>query len=100
VVFSNRGSQRVNGMTGVLTGGVRGDEDRMAGNFAGAIVAVGQRIEVGPGASIEPPLMVGTASCLPDLSYRGRRRGRVTKPLSSNGIRRSAIVRCAMRAEN
>jgi hypothetical protein len=70
VVFSNRGSQRVSGMTGVLTGGVRAeDEDRMAGNFAGAIVAVGQHIEVGPGASIEMPITIGTASCLPDLSY-------------------------------
>jgi hypothetical protein len=70
VIFSNRGTQAVHGSTGVLTGGVRAENDnRMAGNFAGSIVLVGQRIQLDPGASMELPLVVGTASCLPDDSY-------------------------------
>lgn len=70
VVFANRGSQRVAGMTGILTGGVRADgDDHMAGAFTGAIAMVGTRIELDPGATTELPLTVGTASCLPDASY-------------------------------
>ncbi|MGI8754049.1 MAG: hypothetical protein ACR2MN_17380 [Acidimicrobiales bacterium] len=70
VVFSNRGSQQVLGMTGVLTGGVRAEGDEvMAGNLAGAVAAIGQHIRLDPGASMEMSLTVGTASCLPDASY-------------------------------
>jgi hypothetical protein len=70
VTFANKGSQRVEGMTGVLTGGIRGEgDDFMAGNFAGAVVAVGQIVRLEPGESRELGLIVGTASCLPDTSY-------------------------------
>jgi hypothetical protein len=70
VVFSNRGSQRVAGMTGLLTGGVRAEgDDRMAGDFAGAIALVGRTVELGPGEEMELPLTVGMASLLPDVSY-------------------------------
>jgi hypothetical protein len=69
VTFANKGSQRVEGMTGVLTGGVRGEgDDFMAGNFTGAVVAVGQIIRLEPGQSRELGLIVGTSSCLPDTS--------------------------------
>ncbi len=41
----------------------------MAGEFAGAVTAVGRRIQLDPGASTALPLAIGTASCLPDASY-------------------------------
>jgi hypothetical protein len=70
VLFSNRGAQRVAGMTGLLTGGVRADgEDRMTGDFDGAIALVGYPVDLEPGASMELPVKVGTASVLPDASY-------------------------------
>ncbi|MHB1930420.1 MAG: hypothetical protein ACYDEN_08415 [Acidimicrobiales bacterium] len=70
VTFAHRGSHRVEGMTGILTGGVRRDgDDFMAGNFAGAVVAIGYTVRLEPGQSKELELIVGTASCLPDTSY-------------------------------
>ncbi|MDQ6785020.1 MAG: hypothetical protein M3063_16605 [Actinomycetota bacterium] len=70
VVFANCGPERVTGMTGVLNGGVRAEgDDFMAGDFAGAVHRVGKSISLDPGASTELPLIVGTASCLPDASY-------------------------------
>lgn len=70
VIFANRGPHRVEGMTGVLTGGVRRDgQDFLAGTFAGAITLQGYGIGLAPGSSRELPLIIGTASCLPDSSY-------------------------------
>lgn len=70
VIFTNRGSRPVEGMTGVLTAGVRGEaDDFMAGNFAGAVTAVGYRVELQPQESKELGLIIGAASCLPDTSY-------------------------------
>ena len=70
VLFANRGSLPVEGMTGILTGGVRAEgDDFMAGNFAGAVAAIGQILRLEPGQSTELGLIVGTASCRPDTSY-------------------------------
>jgi hypothetical protein len=70
VIFANRGPNRVEGMTGVLTGGIRSDgHDYMAGNFAGTTTMMGYQIDLEPGSSTEMPLIIGTASRLPDTSY-------------------------------
>ena len=70
VVFSNRGSQRITGMSGMLTGGLRAEgDDHMAGNFTGGTFLVGMLVELDPAASMNLPIKVGTASCLPDTSY-------------------------------
>lgn len=70
VVFTNDGANRVEGMTGVLTGGVRREgDDVMAGSFTGAVALVGYTVRLEPGESTELGLVVGTASCLPDTSY-------------------------------
>ena len=91
VVFANRGSERVVGMTGVLTGGVRAQgDDFMAGDFVGAVHSVGIGITLDPGASTELPLIVGTASCLPDASY-------VVPPGRYESSRRSRSVNPTLR---
>lgn len=70
VVFVNEGTDLVEGMTGVLTGGVcRHGDDFMAGAFTGAVVAIGYTVRLEPGQRKELGLIVGTASCLPDTSY-------------------------------
>lgn len=70
VVFINEGSDLVEGMTGVLTGGVRREgDDFMAGSFTGPVRLVGYTVRLEPGQRTELGLVVGTASCLPDTSY-------------------------------
>jgi hypothetical protein len=70
VVFVNRAQRRVDGVTGVLTGGVRREGDEfMAGTFPGATVAIGYGVRLDPGETKELGLIIGTASCLPDTSY-------------------------------
>jgi len=70
VVFTNRGQRRLEGRTGILTGGVRREGDEfMAGAFVGGVAAVGRTVRLEPGASQELGLIIGTASCLPDTSY-------------------------------
>jgi hypothetical protein len=41
----------------------------MTGDFDGAIALVGYPVDLEPGASMELPVKVGTASVLPDASY-------------------------------
>lgn len=70
VLFANRGQRRVEGMTGLLTAGVRRESDEyMAGNFAGAVAFIGHPVRLAPGETKELGLIIGTASCLPDTSY-------------------------------
>jgi hypothetical protein len=72
VVFHNRGSTDMADTTGgLLVGAVRADhdDDCIAGAHAGAIAWVGRHIQLSPGASTEVPLLIGTASRLPDTSY-------------------------------
>lgn len=70
VVFTNRGRRRLEGTTGILTGGVRREgEEHMAGAFVGGVAAIGRTVSLEPGASQELGLIIGTASCLPDTSY-------------------------------
>jgi len=70
VVFVNEGTDLVEGMTGVLTGGVcRHGDNFMAGAFTGAVVAIGYTVRLEPGRRKELGLIVGTSSCLPDTSY-------------------------------
>ena len=70
VVFANRGSQRVQGTTGIITGGVRRADDAfLAGTYAGSVAFTAQTVSLEPGESEELRLIVGTDSCLPDTSY-------------------------------
>ncbi len=70
VVFANRGSQRVQGTTGIITGGVRRADDAfLAGTYAGSVAFIAQTVSLEPGESEELRLIVGTDSCLPDTSY-------------------------------
>ena len=70
VVFANCGPLRIEGLTGVLAGGVRNDrEGFLAGAFSGMLTMQGLGIQLGPGESMELPLIIGTASVLPDPSY-------------------------------
>jgi len=70
VGFVNEGTDLVEGMTGVLAGGVcRHGDNFMAGAFTGAVVAIGYTVRLEPGQRKELGLIVGTASCLPDTSY-------------------------------
>jgi hypothetical protein len=71
LVFHNRGSQQLGAIVGrTLLGGVRAeDEDHIAGSYAGAITFAVRRLELSPGSGHEVPLLIRTASCLPDTSY-------------------------------
>ncbi len=41
----------------------------LAGQFCGAVAAVGIGVDLRHGDSSELPVVIGTASCLPDRSY-------------------------------
>lgn len=68
--ITNGGQLRLRFITGLMTGGVRrpGD-DKLAGVFVGAVTAVGLNVDLDPGQSGDIPVLIGTASCLPDRSY-------------------------------
>ncbi len=71
ITFHNRGRTRITGMTGAtLTAGLRSQgNDHMASQYAGTLWNLGMIIDLGSGDSRTLPLLVGTASCLPDTSY-------------------------------
>jgi hypothetical protein len=72
VVFDNGGSAGMAGTTGgLLIGAVRADhhDDRIAGGHAGPIAWIGRHIQLSPAAHTDVPLLIGTASRLPDTSY-------------------------------
>lgn len=68
--LTNRGQDRLSFLTGLMTGGVRhpGD-DKPAGSFIGAVATVGLNVDLRHGQSRDVPVVIGTASCLPDRSY-------------------------------
>ncbi len=71
VTFHNRGRTRITGMTGAtLAAGLRSQGDAyMASQFVGMLWTLGMTVELASGDSQTLPLLVGTASCLPDTSY-------------------------------
>lgn len=68
--LTNRGHGPLSFITGPMTGGVRqpGD-DKLAGTFRGSLAAAGLIVDLRPGQSKDIPVLIGTASCLPDRSY-------------------------------
>ena len=68
--LTNSGPDRLQFLTGPVTGGVRHPgADMLAGVFEGAVTPAGFNIDLRHGATRELPLIVGATSCLPDRSY-------------------------------
>lgn len=68
--LTNHGQDRLWFITGLATGGVRRPGDnKLAGAFRGAVAAVGLNVDLRQGQSRDIPVLIGTASCLPDRSY-------------------------------
>lgn len=72
VVLTNSGTGQLRFATGLLvTAGVRRPgAGHLAGWFVGAVAAVAALVDLAPGASARLDLVVGTASVLPDTTYR------------------------------
>jgi hypothetical protein len=71
VVVTNRGNRRLRFMTGpTMTAGVRRRGDAyLAGGFSGWMTLAGRVLDLPPGQRETLRLIVGTTSCLPDLTY-------------------------------
>lgn len=68
--LTNRGHDRLQFITGLITGGIRHPGDaKLAGAFYGAVAAVGLNVDLRHGQTRDIPVLIGTASCLPDRSY-------------------------------